>query len=100
MKKLTDIVAVKPWVGWLLYLVSILIVFLIGVLASTIVERRSEANLILRNVKPLADWEPRNEVWVKIIRSNMNLILLLLIPDLQASMGDQRRLTCFPDILN
>lgn len=63
MKKLTDIVAAKPWVGWLLYLVSIVIVFLIGLLASTIVERRSEANLILQSVKPIAEWEPRNEVW-------------------------------------
>lgn len=63
MKKLSDIVAAKPWVGWLLYLVSIVIVFLIGLLASSIVERRSEANLILQSVKPIAEWEPRNEVW-------------------------------------
>lgn len=63
MKKLTDLISTKPWVGWLLYFISIVIVFLIGLLASTIVERRSEANLILQNVKPIADWEPRNEVW-------------------------------------
>lgn len=63
MKKLTDIISAKPWVGWLFYLGSVIIVFLIGLLASTIVERRNEANQILKNVKPIADWEPRNEVW-------------------------------------
>ena len=63
MRKIKDIVAEKPWIGWLLYLITIVIVFLIGLLGSSIVERRSEANLILQNVKPIADWEPRNEVW-------------------------------------
>lgn len=63
MKKIKDIVREKPWFGWLLYLFTIVIVFLVGVLSSSIIERRSEANLIFQNVKPIAEWEPRNEVW-------------------------------------
>lgn len=63
MKKITELVSSKPWLGWVFYLVSVLIVFLIGLLGSSIIERRNEANLIIQKVKPIADWEPRNEKW-------------------------------------
>ncbi|MDD5361634.1 MAG: ammonia-forming cytochrome c nitrite reductase [Ignavibacteria bacterium] len=53
----------KPWLGWVLYGATVLIVFIIGLFGSQIIERRSESNLIIQNVKPIADWEPRNEVW-------------------------------------
>lgn len=53
----------KPWTGWLLYILTIVIVFLIGVFGSSIIERRSEANFIVQNVKPINEWEPRNEIW-------------------------------------
>lgn len=62
MKKLSETVKEKPWVGWILYLGTIIIVFLIGLLGSSIIERRSEA-LVLQTVKPIAEWEPRNELW-------------------------------------
>jgi len=63
MKKIKEVVGAKPWVGWLLYLFTIVIVFLIGLLGSSIIERRNEATYIQQNLKPIADWEPRNEVW-------------------------------------
>ncbi|MCX7833736.1 MAG: ammonia-forming cytochrome c nitrite reductase [Ignavibacteria bacterium] len=62
MSKISDSVKSKPWLGWVLYVITIVIVFLIGLLASSIIERRSEA-LVLQTVKPIAEWEPRNEVW-------------------------------------
>jgi nitrite reductase (cytochrome c-552) len=62
MKKITELVSAKPWLGWVLYLASVIIVFLVGLLGSSIIERRNEANLIL-TVKPIAEWEPRNEKW-------------------------------------
>ena len=63
MKIIRQVISEKPWVGWLLYGVTILLVFLLGLLGSSIVERRTEANNIFQNVKPIAEWEPRNEVW-------------------------------------
>ena len=39
------------------------VVFLLGVLGSSIIERRQESNQIVQNVKPISDWEPRNEKW-------------------------------------
>ena len=62
MKKIKEVVGAKPWVGWLLYFFTIVIVFLIGLLGSSIIERRNEATYIQQNLKPIADWEPRNEV--------------------------------------
>lgn len=63
MKSIRQVIAEKPWVGWVLYGLTIVLVFLIGLLGSSIIERRNEANNIFQNVKPIAEWEPRNEVW-------------------------------------
>lgn len=62
MKPIQERIKEKPWLGWVLFLVTVVVVFFIGLFASSIVERRSEA-LTLQTVKPLPDWEPRNEVW-------------------------------------
>ena len=62
MKPIQEIAKNKPWLGWVLFFVTVIVVFLIGLFASSIVERRNEA-YTLQQVKPIADWEPRNEVW-------------------------------------
>jgi nitrite reductase (cytochrome c-552) len=62
MSSVREIISRRPWVGWLLFLATVVLVFLIGLLSSSIVERRSES-VALQVVKPIADWEPRNEVW-------------------------------------
>lgn len=53
----------KPWLGWLLFIVTVVIVFLIGLLASTIMERRAEAVFAYTPQVRHANWEPRNEIW-------------------------------------
>lgn len=63
MRKIQDIITEKPWLAWAFFGVTIVVVFIVGLLAASIVERRSEANFLLSQVKPIADWEPRNEVW-------------------------------------
>jgi len=62
MKSIQEILKNKPWLGWVLFLVSVVVVFLLGLFASSIIERRGES-FTLQQVKPIADWEPRNEVW-------------------------------------
>ncbi len=63
MKKISELVKEKPWFGWVLYIFTIFIVFLVGLLASNIIERRTEANLVMQVVTPISEWEPRNEIW-------------------------------------
>jgi nitrite reductase (cytochrome c-552) len=62
MKSIQEILKTKPWLGWVLFLFTVVVVFLLGLFASSIIERRGEA-YTLQQVKPIADWEPRNEVW-------------------------------------
>ncbi len=53
----------KPWVNWVLFFATVVVVFIIGLFAASIVERRSEAQLYFQMVSPIPDFEPRNEVW-------------------------------------
>jgi nitrite reductase (cytochrome c-552) len=62
MKSIQELTKNKPWFSWVLFIGTVVIVFLIGLFASSIIERRNEA-YTLQQVKPIADWEPRNEVW-------------------------------------
>lgn len=63
MKSIREITEKKPWLNWVIFLLTVVIVFLIGLFAASIVERRSEAQLYFQMVSPIPDWEPRNEVW-------------------------------------
>ncbi len=53
----------KSWVNWLLFIATVVVVFVIGLFASSVIERRSEAKLYFQTVREIPDWEPRNEVW-------------------------------------
>ncbi len=53
----------KPWINWLIFLATVVIVFGLGLFASSILERRTESKLYFQTVKEIPDWEPRNEVW-------------------------------------
>lgn len=55
----------KPWMNWLLFLVTIVIVFVLGLLASSVMERRAEAVFVNKPVVKLSEFEPRNEEWGK-----------------------------------
>lgn len=58
-----DFISQKPWAGWLLFLATALVVFLLGMLASSIVERRSEAKYAYRPPTDLQPFETDNSVW-------------------------------------
>ncbi|MBK7630863.1 MAG: ammonia-forming cytochrome c nitrite reductase [Ignavibacteriales bacterium] len=62
MKPVSEVIKNKPWLGWLLFLGTAVVVFLVGLFASSIIERRGESST-LQMVTPIKDWEPRNEVW-------------------------------------
>jgi nitrite reductase (cytochrome c-552) len=55
----------KPWVNWVLFIASIIVVFLLGLLASSITERRAEAVFAYQPKVKLSENEPRNELWGK-----------------------------------
>lgn len=46
-----------------LFITTSILVFILGVFVANIMERRGESIARLQIVKPIAEWEPRNEVW-------------------------------------
>jgi nitrite reductase (cytochrome c-552) len=60
-----EFISKRPWAGWLLFLATALVVFLLGMLASSIVERRSEARYAYRPPTDLNPFESDNSVWGK-----------------------------------
>src|SRR3972149_3587533 len=55
MRPFSDIIKQKPWIAWMLFFATVVIVFLIGLFASSIIERRSESVYALQMVKPSKD---------------------------------------------
>ena len=46
MKSINEKIKEKPWIGWALFLGTMVVVFLLGLLASSLVERRAEARIV------------------------------------------------------
>lgn len=55
----------RPWLGWFFFGGSMVAVFLLGLLAANIMERRAEALIAYMPTKVIRNLEPRNEVWGK-----------------------------------
>ncbi|MBN2485702.1 MAG: ammonia-forming cytochrome c nitrite reductase [Bacteroidales bacterium] len=63
MKPLAEQIKQKPWLGWLMFFATMAIVFLLGLLASSIMERRAEAVFAYVKQVDHSQFEPRNEIW-------------------------------------
>jgi nitrite reductase (cytochrome c-552) len=63
MKSIVELSKKHPWLNWAIFLITVLVVFVIGLFASSIIDRKSESKLYFQQQKPIAEWEPRNEVW-------------------------------------
>jgi nitrite reductase (cytochrome c-552) len=55
----------KAWVNWVLFFATIVIVFLLGLLASSITERRAEEQYVYKPTVQITKSESRNEIWGK-----------------------------------
>ena len=55
----------KPIINWILFVATIIVVFFLGLLASSITERRAEDEMVYKPEVKIAHFEPRNEVWGK-----------------------------------
>jgi hypothetical protein len=50
----------KPYVNWILFFVTIAIVFTAGIFTASIMERRAEKAARMQIVREIPEWEPRN----------------------------------------
>ena len=55
----------KPWINWTLFLLTAIVVLLVAILASRIMERKTEAEFAYKPTVKISEFEPRNEVWGK-----------------------------------
>ncbi len=65
MKPISENIKNKPWLGWVLFFITMAIVFFLGLLASSIIERRTEAEYVYKPKIKVSQFEPRNEEWGK-----------------------------------
>ena len=63
MKTISEQIKQKPWLGWVLFIATAIIVFLLGVLASSIIERRTEAVFTYSPEVEYTQFEAKNELW-------------------------------------
>ncbi|MFW6246125.1 MAG: ammonia-forming cytochrome c nitrite reductase subunit c552, partial [Tangfeifania sp.] len=59
-KKITE---KRPWLAWVLFFATVAIIFLIGLLATSIAERRLETIYVDTPKVDIPAYEPRNEIW-------------------------------------
>ncbi len=53
----------KSYIPWLIFAITVIVVFFLGMLASSIMERRAEAAFVYTPKVEISDWEARNWVW-------------------------------------
>ncbi|WP_075602175.1 ammonia-forming cytochrome c nitrite reductase [Saccharicrinis aurantiacus] len=63
MKSISEQMKEKPWLGWVLFFATVVVVFLLGLLASSVTERRAEAVFAYTPQVKYSSTEPRNEIW-------------------------------------
>jgi len=72
MKSIQEILKSRPWLGWLIFLATVAVVFLLGMLASSIMERRAEAIFAYTPEVKFPAEEPRSSVWGELFPREYN----------------------------
>ena len=65
MSSIQEKIKQKPALGWALFFTTVVVVFLLGILASSIMERRAEAVFAYSKKVDHDQFEPRNAIWGK-----------------------------------
>jgi nitrite reductase (cytochrome c-552) len=63
MKPINELIKQKPYLGWLIFIITTVVVFFLGLLASSVMERRAEAVFAYTPQVNYSPTEPRNVVW-------------------------------------
>lgn len=51
------------WINWALFFGTMVVVFLLGLLASSITQRKAESEYVYKPKVNLSEYEPRNDLW-------------------------------------
>ena len=92
MKTITETIQAKPWVGWILFFSTMLVVFGLGLFTYTIIERRTEAQFVFAMPTDIDPLEPRAEVWGRVFPRQFNTYQEMADTSFRSKhLGSQRR---------
>ncbi len=75
MRSIQETLKSKPWLGWVIFLATVVVVFLLGMLASSIIQRRAEAVFAYTPEVTFSENEPRNSKWGELFPREYNTYL-------------------------
>ena len=87
---ISELTAAKPWLAWVLFLATVVVVFLVGLFGASIIERRTEAVAAGVPIRPLPEFEPRNAVWGEQFRRQFETYLQTLDTTFVSRWGGSR----------
>ncbi|MDP2653313.1 MAG: ammonia-forming cytochrome c nitrite reductase [Candidatus Omnitrophota bacterium] len=65
MKTIVDLIRKRPIVGWGIFLATAMVVYVFGLFATSIIERRAESRMARQVLHPIDELEVRSEEWAK-----------------------------------
>jgi nitrite reductase (cytochrome c-552) len=63
MRSFREVIDRNPWFGWLLFFFTAVLVFVLGLFASSVMERRTEALYLDQRRVAIPELEPRIQIW-------------------------------------
>jgi nitrite reductase (cytochrome c-552) len=72
MRSIQETLKSRPWLGWVIFLATVVVVFLLGMLASSIIQRRAEAVFAYTPEVTFSENEPRNNKWGELFPREYN----------------------------
>lgn len=92
MKTIGDRIKHRPWLGWVLFIATMIIVFLLGVLTYSIVERRTEGEFAYTTTTDIDPLDPRPEAWGRYFPRQYNTYAQMTDTTFRSKyLGSQRR---------
>ncbi|TVQ10341.1 MAG: ammonia-forming cytochrome c nitrite reductase subunit c552 [Balneolaceae bacterium] len=92
MKTIGDRIKHRPWLGWVLFISTMIIVFLLGVLTYSIVERRTAGEFAYAITTDIDRLDPRAEAWGRYFPRQFNTYAQMADTTFRSKyLGSQRR---------
>lgn len=92
MKNISNTVSQKPWVAWVLFVVTLVFVFLLGLFTYTIIENRTEGQFAYVTTTDIDPLDPRAEAWGRYFPRQYNTYAQMADTTFRSKyLGSQRR---------
>ena len=91
MISIKDLLDKRPWMGWLIFVGTMTVVFALGLLAANIMEHRTEALMAYHPPQTVGEFEPRNEIWGKNFPKEYSSYLKTSETDFQSKYNSSKK---------